>query len=73
MSATILKTIPLAGTNGEITISTIREPYGPGSHPVVSIGSTLKAGSEPQWKVHIPYENLEAVIEALQEASAAKK
>ncbi len=71
---TVLKTFKLAGTkDGEISISKIEEPYGPKSQPVVSIGISLKASSEePDWKAHIPYENLDELILALQEAKEKK-
>ncbi len=71
---TVLKAFKLAGTKGgEISVSKIEEPYGPKSDPVVSIGISLKAGSEePDWKAHIPYENLDELITALQEAKAQK-
>ncbi len=66
----VLKTFPLADTkNGVISISHIEEPYGDGSFPVVSIGISLKKNSdEPDWKAHIPYDNLDELIEALNEA-----
>ncbi len=69
----ILKSFRLAGTkDGEISICKIEEPYGQGSKPVVSIGISLKADSEePDWKAHIPYENLDELIEALKEAKEA--
>jgi hypothetical protein len=62
--------IVLSGTkDGKITVTTIAEPYGPKSESVVSIGITLQAdASEPDWKVHIPQANIDAVIAALQEA-----
>lgn len=61
------KTIALNGTKkGVISITKIDEPYGEGSGSVASIGISL-VGDEanPQWKVHIPLENLNEVIEAL--------
>jgi len=66
----LLKTIPLANTKeGIITISHIEEPYGEGSKPVVSIGISLNGEeNKPDWKAHIPYENINDVIEALKEA-----
>ena len=66
----LLKTIPLANTKeGIITISHIDEPYGEGSKPVVSIGISLNGEeNKPDWKAHIPYENINDVIEALKEA-----
>jgi len=61
------KTIPLSGTkNGVISVTKIEEPYGAGSHTVASVGISLAGNSdEPEWKVHIPLENIDAVIEAL--------
>ncbi len=68
----ILKTFPLAGTKtGTISVSHIEEPYGENSAAVVSIGISLKGDiNEPDWKAHIPYENLSDLIDAL---NAAKK
>lgn len=72
MSSTLtaVNTLTLSGTkHGKITISTLTEPYGVKSESVVSIGITLQAdASEPDWKVHIPHSNIDAVIAALQEA-----
>ena len=67
---TVLKTFPLSDTKkGVISVSHLEEPYGTGSFPVVSIGISLKGEEkEPDWKAHIPYENLDQLIEALQEA-----
>jgi hypothetical protein len=69
---TVLTTFPLAGTkNGMISISHLEEPYGNGSFPVVSIGISLKkSAEEPDWKAHIPYENLDQLIDALNAAKA---
>ena len=63
----------LSGTNdGKITVTTIEAPYGEGSESVASIGITLAANAqEPDWKVHIPKANIDAVIEALQKAKEA--
>ncbi len=60
----------LSGTkDGKITITTVSQPYGPKSESVASIGISLQAGAkEPDWKVHIPKANIDAVIAALQEA-----
>ncbi len=65
-----ITTIDLSGTeNGKIEVATLQEPYGPKSEPVASIGIFLSGGSdEPDWKVHIPKGNIDAVIAALQEA-----
>ncbi len=67
---TTIKTIKLNGTKkGLISIANIKEPYGAGTEPVVSIGISLKGNiSEPDWKAHIPYENLDELIGALKEA-----
>ncbi|MEY3090257.1 MAG: hypothetical protein RL113_573 [Pseudomonadota bacterium] len=60
----------LSGTkHGKITVTTVAEPYGAGSESVASIGVSLQAGAqEPDWKVHVPKANIDAVIAALQEA-----
>lgn len=60
----------LSGTkNGKISITTVSEPYGPKSESVVSIGISLQEGAtEPDWKVHIPKVNIDAVITALETA-----
>lgn len=62
------KTITLHGTKkGVISVTKIEEPYGKGSNSVASVGISLKGdSSNPEWKVHIPLENLDEVIEALQ-------
>jgi hypothetical protein len=63
-----IETIKLAHTKeGQISIAHIEEPYGDFSSPVVSVGITLE-GSDIDWKVHLPYENLDAVIKALEKA-----
>ncbi len=71
----IIKTFALAGTKkGLISVAHINEPYGKESNPVVSIGISLKGDiDEPDWKAHIPYENLDELIEALQEAKNSHK
>ena len=64
----LIKEFPLANTKeGIISVSHIDEPYGENSKPVVSLGISLN-GSEVDWKAHIPYENIDDVILALQEA-----
>ena len=67
---TVLSTFPLAETKkGIISVSHLEEPYGTGSFPVVSIGISLKGDdTSPDWKAHIPYENLDQLIESLQTA-----
>jgi hypothetical protein len=67
-TTTQLAQIPLAGTKkGMIFISNITEPYGAGTDDVVSIGISLN-GENVEWKSHIPYANLDEVIEVLQKA-----
>ena len=63
-----VKVIKLSGTNdGVISIGTIDEPYGEGSEKVASIAISLGGDkSNPDWKVHIPMNNLDEVIEVLQ-------
>ncbi len=74
MSGTVthIDDMTLSGTkDGQISISTIAEPYGQKSESVVSIGISLQAKSEePDWKVHIPKANIDAVITALEKAKA---
>lgn len=67
---TVLTKFALAGTkHGMISVSHLEEPYGNGSFPVVSIGISLKSSAqEPDWKAHIPYENIDELINALKEA-----
>lgn len=61
-------TIPLSGTkNGVISVTKIDEPYGEGSATVASVGISLVGDADsPEWKVHIPLDNLDAVIKALE-------
>jgi hypothetical protein len=63
------KTIALSGTKkGVISVTKLEEPYGPGSGTVASIGISLDGNAEsPEWKVHIPLDNVDEVIKALQE------
>jgi len=52
--------------NGKISISVVEHPYGPNSDSVASIGIFMKKDNkEPDWKVHIPKENLDEVLAAL--------
>ena len=61
------KTIALSGTKkGVISVTKIDKPYGEDSASVASIGISLTGNdSEPEWKVHIPLDNVDEVIEAL--------
>ncbi len=63
------KTIALSGTKkGVISVTKIDKPYGEKSASVASIGISLTGDkNEPAWKVHIPLENLDEVIGALQD------
>lgn len=67
---TIISTFALADTKkGTISVSHLEEPYGASSEPVVSIGISLKGDSEePDWKAHIPYDNLDDLIKSLNDA-----
>lgn len=63
----------LAGTKkGKITVSNVSEPYGANTTDIVSIGISL-TGEDIQWKSHIPYDNIDEVILALQKAKELKK
>lgn len=65
-----IEEISLNGTkNGKISIATIEQPYGEGSDSVVSVAIALQGNTdEPDWKIHLPKENIDAVISALQKA-----
>ncbi|MFY9073505.1 hypothetical protein OZZ08_00990 [Malaciobacter mytili] len=72
-TTTEIATLDLADTKkGKIIISNISEPYGKETADVISIGIALN-GKDIEWKSHIPYANLDQVIEILQEESAKKK
>lgn len=60
-------TIALSGTTkGVISVTKIDEPYGKDTPSVASIGISLAGNAnEPEWKVHIPFDNVDEVIEAL--------
>lgn len=62
-----IKLFHLHGTkDGVVSVAHVIEPYGPKSEPVVSIGISLNGNAlEPEWKVHIPYENIDDLIDAL--------
>ena len=66
----LIKELTLGSTKkGKITVSTIAEPYGANSSSVASIAISLNSAStEPDWKVHLPKENIDDVIAALTEA-----
>ena len=61
------KIINLSGTKkGIISVSKIEKPYGEDSATVASVGISLAGNADaPEWKVHIPMDNLDEVIEAL--------
>jgi hypothetical protein len=63
-----MTTISLNSTKkGVISVTKIERPYGEDSAPVASIGISLTGDAEsPEWKVHIPMDNLDEVIKALQ-------
>ena len=65
------KVIPLANTDrGVITITKIEQPYGKESKPVVSVGISLNGDADnPDWKAHIPLENIEDVCTAIKEVA----
>lgn len=61
------KTIPLANSKkGYISVTTIDEPYGKGTPTVASIAISLN-GSDIEWKVHIPMENIDELVASLQD------
>lgn len=73
MATTELSRIELSGTKkGAIILANVSEPYGSGTPDVVSIGIALN-GEDVEWKTHIPYDNIDALVEALKSAKEAKK
>lgn len=70
--ATLVSSFSLEGTKqGVITVSHLEQPYGANSEAVVSIGVSLDGDeSSPDWKVHIPYAQLDDLIAALQKVKA---
>ncbi len=67
---TKIEEIMLNGTkDGKISVAIVEQPYGSKSESVVSIGISLQAdATEPDWKVHLPKSNIDAVIVALEKA-----
>ena len=67
---TTIEEMTLSGTkDGKISIAVVEQPYGPKSESVVSIGISLQAdAADPDWKVHLPKSNIDAVIAALEKA-----
>ena len=63
----MVKTINLSSSEkGVISVTKIDKPYGKDSASVASIGISLSGNIDaPEWKVHIPLDNLDEVIEAL--------
>jgi len=63
------KIIELKGTKkGIISVVKLEEPYGKDSVTVASIAIALSGNPDAsEWKVHIPVDNINEVIEALQE------
>jgi hypothetical protein len=69
-TSTLIKDIKLASKEGGvISVSHVTKPYGEESESVISIGVSLQGETgKPDWKAHVPYENIDEVIAALQEA-----
>ncbi len=67
-NSTEIKFFSLYGTkDGIVSVAHITEPYGEKSEPVVSIGVSLDGNlTHPEYRVHIPYENIDDLIEALE-------
>ncbi len=67
---TKIEEIMLSDTkDGKISVAIVEQPYGSKSESVVSIGISLQADTtEPDWKVHLPKSNIDAVIAALEKA-----
>lgn len=76
-TTTLIKTIKFSHghkvsqvNRGTITVSNIYEPYGEFSKAVTSIGVSLhgEENKSPDWIVHIPFNIIDEVIDALKEA-----
>lgn len=52
--------------NATLSIANIKEPYGVGSEDVLSLAICLKE-NKADWKIHIPYDNLDELIIALEQ------
>lgn len=67
--STLVESFELKGTKkGTIAVSHLESPYGAGSDCVASIGVSLAGGENPDWKVHIPYAQIDEICSALQKA-----
>lgn len=66
----LFKIIPLIRSQrGIITLSHLSEPYGSGTPSVLNIGVSLSGDDRwADWKIHIPYEQIDELIAALKEA-----
>lgn len=66
----LIKTIKLSSSkSGTISVAHLDHPYGESSDPVASIGVSLEGNEQnPEWQVHIPYRDIDALIGALKEA-----
>lgn len=68
----LIQTIKLSSSkSGTISVAHLARPYGENSDPVASIGVSLEGDTDnPEWQVHIPYHDINALIAALKEAQA---
>jgi hypothetical protein len=57
---------------GKIVVSELLNPYGDGTEPVVSIAVDLQDNKEIDYKVHVPFEDIDNLIEALQKAKESQ-
>ena len=69
----VFKEVDLNEVKGKIKFATIREPYGAGSKPVVSISINLDGKEEEAWKIHIPISQVKEVRQILKEIRADYK
>jgi hypothetical protein len=70
-ASTVISTVKLSShKDGVISVAHIDHPNGAFSSPVVSIGVTLEPDTSPgpQWQVHVPYHDLDALMTALEKA-----
>jgi hypothetical protein len=70
---TLIEEFNLSSTDlGKIVVSDLTNPYGEGTGSVVSIAVDLEDNKEIDYKVHVPYEDIDNLIAALQKAKETK-
>jgi hypothetical protein len=71
---TLIEEFNLSTTeSGKIVVSDLSNPYGEGSESVVSVAVDLENNKEMDYKIHVPYKDIDNLISALQKAKASKE